>query len=553
MSSIRNRFLVILALVLASVWALYPRTVTLREFDRESGAYTERQERRVPLPFGLDLQGGVHLALEIDETQGVVADREGAIERALTVVRNRVDEFGTAEAVVQQVGTDRIIVELPGVDNTEHAISIVQRSAFLEMQITDRTQALERALPRMDQVLRQRPELAAAAGAPAQPERPTAIGQLFTPGTDTAAVPGDTSLVLDTADVLAGTVGPLSRLIQPGGMPGEYFVASADVPRVTQYLAIPEVAAALPPARVLRWGAVDPSLAPGLTPLYVLEARPIITGEFITDARPSVDPVDGNVVSFTLSTEGGRRFRRETGANVGNYMAIVLDQRVMGRPPVIQSAIGTRGQITLRGRNIQEANDLALVLRAGALPVALQVVEAQRIGPSLGADAIENGWKAGLLGVVLVLGIMVAYYRFAGVLAVMALSLYGLFTLAILAGFNATLTLPGIAGFVLSIGIAVDANVLIFERIREELGLGRSVRAAIDNGFKQALSAIVDSNVTTALTAIILYQFGTGPVRGFAVTLLAGIIASMISAIFVVRTFLLLWMQRQRGAQTLSI
>jgi preprotein translocase subunit SecD len=148
---------------------------------------------------------------------------------------------------------------------------------------------------------------------------------------------------------------------------------------------------------------------------------------------------------------------------------------------------------------------------------------------------------------------MVAYYRFAGVLAVLALSLYGLFTLAILAGFNATLTLPGIAGFVLSIGIAVDANVLIFERIREELDAGRSVRAAVDNGFRQALSAIVDSNVTTALTALILFQFGTGPVQGFAVTLLAGIIASMVSAIFVVRTFFLAWMQRTRGAQTLSI
>ncbi len=553
MSSIRNRLLIILALVAASAWALYPRTVTLRERDTDTGAFVDRQVRRVPLPFGLDLSGGVHLALEIDETQGVVGDRGEAIERAMTVVRNRVDEFGTAEAVVQQVGADRIIVELPGVQNTEHAISIVQRSAFLEMQITDRTQALERALPRMDQILRQRPEVAAAAPAPAaEPQRPSGIEQLFTPGTDTAAAPADTNGIADTTDLLPGAAGPLSRLIQPGSIPGEYFVGNADVPRVTQFLAIPEVAAALPAGRVIRWGTPDPSL-PNLTALYVVEARPIITGEFITDARPAYDPIEGNIVSFTLNTEGGRQFRRATGANVGNHMAIVLDNRVMGRPPVINSAIGTRGQITMRGRSLQEANDLALVLRAGALPVALQVVEAQRIGPSLGRDAIQNGLRAGLLGVVLVLGIMVAYYRFAGVLAVMALSLYGLFTLAILAGFNGTLTLPGIAGFVLSIGIAVDANVLIFERIREELGLGRSVRAAIDNGFKQALSAIVDSNVTTALTALILYQFGTGPVRGFAVTLLAGILASMISAIFVVRTFLLIWMQRQRGAQTLSI
>lgn len=550
MSSIRNRLLIILALVAASAWALYPRTVTLRERDRETGAFVERQERRVPLQRGLDLRGGMHLALEIDESHGIVADREEAIERALRVVRNRIDEFGTIDPVVQKVGTDRIIVELPGIDDVERAIALVQRSAFLEMQITDKTQALERALPRMDQIIRQRTDIVTPEAAPT-PERPRAIEQLFTPG-DTVqdTVPG---LDTDTADVLAGAAGALSRLIQPGGMPGEYFVANADLPRVSQYLAIPEVAAVLPPGRVIRWGTPDPGLAPGMTPLYVLEARPMITGEFLTDSRPAVDPVDGNVVTFTLTTEGGRRFRRETGAHVGDYMAIVLDNRVMGRPPVIQSAIGTRGQITLRGRPLQEAQDLALVLRAGALPVALQVVEAQRIGPSLGADAIANGLRAGLLGLVLVLGIMVAYYRFAGLLAVLALSLYGLFTLAILAGFNATLTLPGIAGFVLSIGIAVDANVLIFERIREELGSGRSVRAAVDNGFRQALSAIVDSNVTTALTAIILYQFGTGPVQGFAVTLLAGIIASMVSAIFVVRTFFLVWMQRTRGAQTLSI
>jgi preprotein translocase subunit SecD len=234
-------------------------------------------------------------------------------------------------------------------------------------------------------------------------------------------------------------------------------------------------------------------------------------------------------------------------------MAIVLDDRVIGQPPVIQGAIGTRGQITMRGQPLQAAQDLALVLRAGALPVPLQVVEMSQIGPSLGQDSIRQGLSAGALGLALVILIMLVYYRFSGMLAVMGLMFYALSTLAVLAGFNAVLTLPGIAGFVLSIGMAVDANFLIFERIREELARGKTVRRSIDEGFDHAWSAIVDTHVTTALTAAILYQFGTSSVRGFAVALLAGLAASMVSAIFVVRTLFLLWLNRTRGAQPLSI
>jgi preprotein translocase subunit SecD len=255
-----------------------------------------------------------------------------------------------------------------------------------------------------------------------------------------------------------------------------------------------------------------------------------------------------------MNNEGARRFRAETARHVGDFMAIVLDQRVMGRPPVIQSAIGANGQITMGGKDLQAAQDLALVLRAGSLPVPLKVVDIREIGASLGQDSIHKGITAGVIAVALVIIIMLGYYRFSGLLAVAGLALYILYTLAALAGFNAVLTLPGLAGFVLSIGIAVDANVLIFERIREELVHGKTVRTAIDEGFRHAMSAIVDSNVSTALTAAVLYQYGTGPVRGFAVTLLAGIAASMITSIFVVRTFYMIWLGRTRDAQaTLSI
>jgi preprotein translocase subunit SecD len=226
----------------------------------------------------------------------------------------------------------------------------------------------------------------------------------------------------------------------------------------------------------------------------------------------------------------------------------------MGMPPVIQSAISTQGQITMgQGRDLQAAQDLSLVLKAGALPVALKVAEVRNIGPSLGHDSINHAMTAGAIAVILVITVMLVYYKFSGVLAVGGLLLYVLYTLATLAGFNAVLTLPGLAGFVLSIGIAVDANVLIFERIREELDRGKTVRTAIEEGFHHAKSAIIDSNVTTVLTAMVLYQFGTGPVKGFAVTLIAGIVASMVTSIFVVRTFYLLWLNRSRGAQTLSI
>jgi preprotein translocase subunit SecD len=234
-------------------------------------------------------------------------------------------------------------------------------------------------------------------------------------------------------------------------------------------------------------------------------------------------------------------------------MAIILDSRVQGQPPIINDQICGTGQIDLQSKPLTEAQDLALVLRAGALPAPLQIVEERTIGPSLGQDSIHDGIRAGVVGVVLVILIMVIYYRLSGVLAVSALSLYVLMTLAGLSMFGFTLTLPGLAGLVLSVGIAVDANVLIFERIREELQHGKTVRLAVDEGFKHAMSAIIDSNVSTALTAFILYLVGTGPVQGFAITLIIGIAASMVTAIFVVRTFYFIWLRRRPDMQTLSV
>jgi preprotein translocase subunit SecD len=232
-------------------------------------------------------------------------------------------------------------------------------------------------------------------------------------------------------------------------------------------------------------------------------------------------------------------------------MAIILDKRVQSQPPVIQSQINRNGQITLGNASLQEAQDLALVLRAGALPVPLRIVEERTVGPSLGQDSIRKGVTASVVGGVLIVLMVLGYYRLAGVLGIGGLALYALFTLGALASFGATLTLPGIAGFILSVGMAVDANVLVFERIREEIKAKRTPRAAVDMGFQNALPAIIDSNLTTVITALFLLQFGTGPVQGFAITLIVGIMASFISAVFVTKTFFLIWLERRTSTREL--
>src|SRR5215216_3811472 len=447
MSNLKYRVLLILALVAASAWSLFPRKVVERV--KRGDSYVFDTVTRVPLKRGLDLQGGMHLALEIDESKGTVANKSEALDRAIKVVRTRIDEFGVAEPVVQKSGTDQIIVELPGIDDPERAMGVVQKSAFLEFQITDKTSALEKALPRFDAILK---ESGAAVGVPAAAD--TAKGEkglqeLFTPGKDSAAKANNDSTKKDSLALTPG--GAFSKLIQQGQFPGEYFVAEKDVPTLQRYLDLPAIKAAIPPGKVLRWGSETQSLgATQYRPIYLLDSRPIITGEYLVGAKPNQVPLEGTVVEFTLNNEGGRRFRAETAKHIRDYMAIVLDERVMGRPPVIQSAIGTRGQITMgQGRSLQEAQDLALVLRAGALPVPLKVAEIRNIGASLGQDSVRNGMRALIIAVALVILIMIAYYRFSGVLSVVALALYVVYTAAMLAYFNAVLTLPGLAGFVL--------------------------------------------------------------------------------------------------------
>ena len=562
-SSIQSRLIVIALLVIGSIYFLFPRTVSLRERGA-NGVMRDTSVTRVPLKRGLDLQGGMHLALELDQSKQVSADPKKDLDLALTVLRKRIDEFGVEEPLVQKAGDDRIVVELAGITEPARAKAIVQRSAFLEFRITNETNALEKSLPAMDRVLR---GLGIRGDTPAG--KPSAVEQLL--GGDTAkkaaapaapgekaAVPAADSAAADTTPVPGGV---LAGLVQEAGAvagtatPGEYVVPETAFPRVDSLINIQAVARQLPRGVVLRWASAPTSI--GVQQyrfLYALEDRAIVTGSNLEDAAAQLDPLTNSpIVTFQLDRAGGRKFGDETGRHVGDYMAILLDGRVQGRPPVIQSRISRNGQITLGNKSLQEAQDLALTLKAGALPIPLKIVEERQVGASLGSDSIRKGITTGVVGTALVILVMLVFYRMSGALAVAALALYILFTLGGLSMIEATLTLPGLAGIVLSVGIAVDANVLIFERIREELLHGKTVRLAVDEGFKHAMNAIIDSNVSTVLTALFLFQFGTGPVKGFAVTLTMGIIASMITAIFVTRTFFMIWLQRRPAMATLSI
>jgi len=540
--TIRSRLIAIAVLVIVAIWSLWPREVSIRK-QGDDGRMFDTVETRWPIKLGLDLQGGIHLALEIDESRGAVPNRADALRRALTVVRQRTDEFGVAEPLVQQVGDDRIVVEVPGERDPQRAKDIVQRSAFLEFRITDMQGQFGDALPAIDAALRRAGVTVAPTAGGAAPVA-SAVEQLL--GADTTA---------DTTAADAGVGGGLSQYLFQGGVPGEYLVPEEAQPTVDSLLRLPMVQREMPRGYEVLWGREAVSQGGrSFAPMYVVERRPIITGEQLADASASIDQLYNQpIVQFQMTRNGGRVFARETGQHINDHMAVVLDGRVQGQPPIIQSQINRNGQITMGNSSLQQAQDLALVLRAGALPAPLIIVEERTVGPSLGDDSIRKGITAALVGAILVVLTVAAYYRFAGLRAVGALGLYGLLTLAGLAMFGATLTLPGLAGFILSIGMAVDANVLIFERIREELKLGKTTRVGVDAGFQHAMPAIIDSNLTTVLTALFLFQFGTGPVKGFAITLIVGIMASFISAVFITRTFFLIWLDRRAPQKELSI
>ena len=534
------------------------------------------------LKLGLDLQGGMHLVVEIDDPDGTLTDeaRADAIDRAETVLRTRIDELGVEEPLIQKVGNDRIIVELAGISDENQAKDVIRRAAFLEFKLVRSWVDFAPDLPRLDRVIvatlgadslsslgrdvqaptssieellfgadaSEEGDSAAAAEGGAEAEADAAVDA------EVEQVAGEEAPEAEAEEDDSAVLSPFTALLNQGSDDGIYLVAEEDVEATELFLSIPEVQRAMPRDIALQWG-MDPIALTGriYRQLYVLQEDAFITGQMLENAVSARDPqFNTPQVQFELSRRGGRRFAEVTGQNVGEFLAIVLDGEVVSAP-VIRDRIGARGQIDLAGSTLQEASDLALVLRAGALPAPLSIMEERTVGPSLGQDSVDQGRVAGMIGVVLVVLIMCAYYRVAGILSVFALGVYVMLVLGGLAMFGATLTVPGIAGLILSVGMAVDANVLIFERIREELDAGRAVRTAVEDGFGNALSAIVDANLTTLITALILFQFGTGPVRGFAVTLSIGILASFFTALYVTRSFFFMYLSRKRATDPISI
>ena len=525
----RNRKLVlIVALIAAAVYYLLPSVdfYSMTDDEREAMELKSPEQlvdlKKRSLNLGLDLQGGIHLVLEV-KTEGMEEqEAQDAVAQAQEVIRNRVDQFGVAEPTIQRQGDNRIIIELPGVQDVQRAKDLVGQTALLEFQLLEPSEDRTRLIQRIDQVL-----------------APQEEGE-----------EEEEDLLLSSTPESA----PLSSMLSLAGE--DLTVSGRDLQRVKNLLNAPE-AQELIPADVEFLFSSKPAGAAGneFYFLYLVRKKPEMTGHMIQDAFVSIGQVveymGQPIVNFSTTDEGVRLFSRITGSHIGERMAIVLDESVYSAP-VIQNKISEgRGIITGSGTQ-EEAKDLSIVLRAGALPAEVEIIEDRTVGPSLGRDSIEQGKTAAIYSMILVVIFMVLYYRAAGLIADCALLLNMLFIMAVLAGFHATLTLPGIAGIILTIGMAVDANVLIFERIREELRSGKTVRAAIDSGYGHALSAIIDANVTTFLVGIVLYQFGTGPIRGFALTLCIGIISSLFTAFFVTRTIFDL-ITRKSQQSTLSI
>jgi protein-export membrane protein SecD len=555
--NIRWRILIILGAIALAGFALYPTVQFARLDDQTRRDMDPAEFERMKLQslrLGLDLQGGMHIVLEIDDSEvGDDVETSDLMDRALEVIRNRIDEFGVTEPVVQKAGSKRIIVELAGIDDPERAEEIISKAAVLEFQMVRSGGEVRRLVDRLDL------ELATITGtSPADPVVPdtaaadsaaadTAAAAVDTSETVAAAVAGSSELPKYLADdVSASEARPLASRILYFSSEGKVAVnetasvLESDVEIISAYLAYLDAQRAIPSDVEFAWQAEARTDGSGnrMRSLYLLTTRPELTGEMLEDARPQPDTqsnVPGNfLVEFDLSRTGRRLFSRTTGENVGRLMAIVLDGKVKSAPE-IQDKIRS-GTATITGRfTPEQATDLSVVLRAGALPVPIRIEEKRAVGPSLGQDSINLGTKSIMIGFVCVLVFMIVYYRVGGVVAVFALLLNLGFLAAMLVYLDAVLTLPGIAGFVLTVGMAVDANVLIFERIREELRLGQTFRNAINRGYDKAFRTILDANLTTLFAALALLWFGTGPIKGFAVVLSIGIVVSMFTALFVSR------------------
>jgi len=513
----QGKLLGVILVTLASLWLLYPsyRYYTMTPAQRQAMEPAKlAQMRKKAIHLGLDLQGGLQLLLEVDKSRLSPAEAKDAVERAREIINNRIDQFGVAEPLIQIEGQDRIAVQLPGLTDRARAIELIGKTALLEFKLVRSNDEQRTLYQRLDSWL---------------------AARHVVPATDSA---------------LAKT--PLTGLMIDQG-----FFRREDVPNVQKLLATTGIDSLIPTDTQLLWGGENEARS-GMTgrSLYVLKKDPEMTGGSVASAEAAVGLDNTNPgawgVSMKMTPKGRADFARVTGNNVGRQLAIILDGVVQSAPFIRDRIPSGDASITGGSFDVNTAKDLAIVLRAGALPAPVHSLSEQTVGPSLGSDSIREGLTAGVIGTVMVVAFMAIYYQLSGLVAIAALALNLLYLVAAMAYFGATLTLPGIAGIVLTVGMAVDTNVLIFERVREELRHGRSIHESVRLGYDRAFRTIFDAHSTTLISALFLFQFGTGPIKGFAVTLSIGLLANLFTAVVFTRMIYDFWLGRGK-VERLSI
>ena len=570
------RELIILLVIVLSAYTVWPSIQVHTKKGEEKQTFLKENPKvgAKSINFGLDLAGGTAITLEIDKSNVKGDDIKDIQEQSLEIIRNRVDQYGLSEPQISPSGDDRIVVELAGVDDST-AKALVGSTAKLEFKILAEAEKFTQVVGLIDQYLtRQTTDIVADSAATDSTAKDSSVAKVDSAKDTTKALSDDELLGKAPAAEVAATdsakdsaaveaqpaseVGvALSAYYLSFGNGG--FIAEEDIEKVKKLLATEGVQKLIPRDVAFAFGS-------GLEPvqrdskikakrLYLLKRRAEMAGDDVVDARPYrvSDGVSAGEVAVSLKFGGigPKKFSAVTAANIGKQMAIVLDNQVISAP-VIRDRI-PNGEAQITGLDdMAEANRLSVVLRAGALKAPMKIIESRSVGATLGEENIVQGFGSGAIGLILCLVFMVAYYRLGGLIASFGMVINTLVTAAVMSVFNATLTLPGIAGFILVVGMSLDANVIIYERIREELKNGLTARAAVAKGYERAFGAILDSNLTTVLTGLILYKIGTGSVKGFGLTLTIGILTSLFCAITVTRS-ILDWKLAKRDATTLSI
>tara|TARA_Y100000588_G_scaffold40915_1_gene39107 strand:+ start:679 stop:2517 length:1839 start_codon:yes stop_codon:yes gene_type:complete len=475
-------------------------------------------------------------------------ETEDAINRVLEILQNRIDQFGVSEPTIQKKGKYRILVELAGIQDSDRARSLLQSTALLEFYLVKNSAVTNEIIIQLDNILKRSVSDEDLADISANTNNAldiketnektdsevTTIDEIFG---ETESIGEDSTI--HESDLLLES--PLQSLIE--FVQGDMAVNIKNMYSLNKLLSKEEVKLKLKSSSGQFLFSNDSETLAGSGQyyrLYYIEDKPELTGGVVEKAKANLGSLGGGnaglpVVSLDMNSEGSKTWSRVTGANIGERIAIVLDGKVHMAPNIREKIPG--GSTQIEGfADMNEAKDIAIILRAGALPAPVEIIEERVVGPSLGADSISKGQKSILIGLSIVFVFMLVYYRSSGFIANFALVWNIILILAVLASLGATLTLPGIAGLILTVGMCIDSNVIIFERIREELRKGKTPKSAIEAGYKRAITTIIDANLTTVIAALVLYQFGTGPIKGFATVLFWGILISMFTAVYVTRT-----------------